>query len=62
MSHTDRSIVAKFAADTEGVTAIEYALIAAFIAVAIVASLRLVGGTLQSAFNSVVTSFESILG
>jgi pilus assembly protein Flp/PilA len=50
----------KFASDEEGATAIEYALIAALIAVAIVASLTMVGASLQGDLNSVVTGFQSL--
>lgn len=43
----------KFMRDEEGVTAIEYGLIAALIAVAIIASVELVGGGLNNTFNTV---------
>jgi len=39
--------------DTSGATAIEYGLIAAGIAVAIIAAIALVGGGLQNTFNNV---------
>jgi pilus assembly protein Flp/PilA len=48
-----------FAADDEGATSIEYALIAAIIALAIVSSLTLVRGSLQQDLNGVVTGFQS---
>lgn len=50
----------KFAGDEEGATAVEYALLAAIIAVGIVSSLKMVGGTLQSNFNSVATGIQSV--
>lgn len=39
--------------DEEGVTALEYALIAALIAVAIIAAVRLVGTRATNTFNTV---------
>ncbi len=50
----------KFAADETGATAIEYALIAAIISVAIVSSLKLVRTALNSNLGSVVSGFNSI--
>lgn len=41
----------QFAKDEEGVTAIEYGLIAALIAVAIITAVGLVGGNLSNVFN-----------
>jgi pilus assembly protein Flp/PilA len=49
----------KFAKDEEGVTAIEYGLIAALIAVAIIASVTLVGNSLQNVFTSVKTAVQA---
>ncbi|GMV03247.1 MAG: Flp family type IVb pilin [Burkholderiaceae bacterium] len=43
----------QFARDEEGVTAIEYGLIAALIAVAIVVAVTTVGGNLNTVFNTV---------
>lgn len=43
----------KFLRDEEGVTAIEYGLIAALIAVVIIAAVRLVGTGVNSTFTSV---------
>jgi len=42
--------------DTSGATAIEYGLIAAGIAVAIIAAIALVGGSLQNMFNNVANN------
>jgi pilus assembly protein Flp/PilA len=47
--------VKSFAADENGVTAIEYGLIAALIGVAIVASATALGGKLDSVFNYVAS-------
>ena len=43
----------KFMKDESGATAIEYGLIAAGIAVAIIAAVQLVGGNLDTMFRSV---------
>jgi pilus assembly protein Flp/PilA len=43
----------RFGADESGATAIEYGLIAALIAVAIIAALNLLSGNLQNTFNYV---------
>jgi pilus assembly protein Flp/PilA len=50
-----RSLFCKFLNDKNGATAIEYGLIAAGIAVAIVAAVQTLGGTLNTAFTSVNT-------
>jgi pilus assembly protein Flp/PilA len=42
-----------FAWDESGVTAIEYGLIASFIAIVIVGGVTLVGTTLSAAFNTI---------
>ena len=47
--------VKAFVRDEEGVTAIEYGLIAALIAVAAIAAFQLVGTSLSSIFNTVAT-------
>lgn len=43
----------KFLKDEDGVTAIEYSLIAALIAVAIIVALELIGGGVSATFNAV---------
>jgi pilus assembly protein Flp/PilA len=48
--------IQKFARDEEGVTAIEYGLIAALIAVVIVAAVTLVGTKLNGVFASVAAA------
>lgn len=48
--------ITKFVKDESGATAIEYGLIAALIAVAIIGALQLVSGSLSTAFGSVSTA------
>jgi pilus assembly protein Flp/PilA len=43
-------------ADTSGVTAIEYGLIAGFISVAVIGALTLIGGSLTTLFTSIQTA------
>ena len=45
----------KFVRDEEGVTAIEYGLIAALIAVVIIASVKLVGENLDKVFDEIAS-------
>ena len=52
--------IQKFARDEEGVTAIEYGLIAALIAVVIIVSVTLVGTKLQAVFNGVATALTAV--
>ena len=54
--------IQKFARDEEGVTAIEYGLIAALIAVVIIASVTAVGSKLQAVFTSVSTALTAVSG
>jgi len=49
-------LIARFRHDETGATAIEYALIASFIAVAIVAAAKGIGTNLNSTFNNVATN------
>ncbi|MBW8271138.1 Flp family type IVb pilin [Caldovatus aquaticus] len=51
------SRIAALRADTRGVAAMEYGLIAAFIAVAIIAGLTAVGGNLGNFFTSLSSKF-----
>jgi len=53
------NFVQKFVRDEEGVTAIEYGLIAALIAVVIIASVTLVGNGLKNVFTSISGSLAS---
>ncbi len=46
----------KFVRDDEGVTAIEYGLIASLIAVAIIIAVTLVGTNLNAVFNAVAAA------
>ncbi|WP_305074178.1 Flp family type IVb pilin [Propionivibrio sp.] len=48
--------------DEEGVTAIEYGLIAALIAVFIIASLQLVGGSLDGVFTFISGKLDGATG
>lgn len=51
-----RKLFSRFAADTSGVTAIEYGLIAALIAVVIIGAVSVVGTSLSGTFSSVANS------
>jgi pilus assembly protein Flp/PilA len=53
------SLFSRFVRDESGATAIEYGLIAALIAVAIIGALQLVGTHLSSTFNSVATNLSA---
>ena len=50
-----KALINRFKADESGATAIEYGLIAALIAVAIIAAVRAVGGSLSTTFSTVNT-------
>ena len=47
--------IKRFLVDESGATAIEYALIAALIAVAIIGAVTTLGGSIQSTFTSIST-------
>ncbi len=51
-------IVARFAKDESGATAIEYGLIAALIAVAIMAGAGALGTSLNAKFNTLATTIS----
>ena len=53
-----RQSVGHFLADEEGVTAIEYGLIAALIAVAIVAAVTLLGTNLATTFSNICAKLK----
>ena len=53
------NIIARFANDESGATAIEYGLIAALIAVGIIAAATTLGGSLSSLFNRVSNKLNS---
>ena len=54
-----KNLVTRFANDESGATAIEYGLIAALIAVAIITALQSVGGGLNTMFGSVAGKLNS---
>jgi pilus assembly protein Flp/PilA len=49
-------LIKQFVRDEDGVTAIEYGLIAALIAVGVIVSVGSIGTQLNAVFNSVVTA------
>jgi len=51
-----RKLISRFAVDASGVTAIEYGLIAALIAVVIIGAVSTVGTSLSGTFSSVASS------
>ena len=51
--------IQKFVRDEEGVTAIEYGLIAALIAVAIIAAVTVVGTQLDATFDKIGTALTT---
>ena len=55
MADEKRQIISRLIEDTLGVTAIEYALIAALIAVAAIAAFTLVGTNLSTTFSYVAS-------
>lgn len=52
---TLKNLMQRFAREEDGVTAIEYGLIAALIAVVIVASVKTVGTDLKAVFDKIAT-------
>jgi len=55
------NFIKKFIREEDGVTAIEYGLIAALIAVVIITAVTLVGTQLSSVFNFIGTSLKATL-
>jgi pilus assembly protein Flp/PilA len=53
---TMKNLFSRFVSDESGVTAIEYGLIAALIAVVIIAAVKTVGTSLSGTFTSVANS------
>jgi pilus assembly protein Flp/PilA len=53
-----KNIFARFLKDESGATAIEYALIAAGIALAIITAVNLVGTNLTAKFNSIASAIK----
>jgi pilus assembly protein Flp/PilA len=54
-----KTLLARFARDNAGATAIEYGLIAALIGVAIVAGASALGGTIDGLFASMANPMET---
>jgi len=54
-----RNLITRFVRDESGATAIEYGLIAAGIAVAIIAAVNAVGSALSTTFQSVKTNLTA---
>ena len=54
-----KALINRFKADESGATAIEYGLIAALIAVAIIAAVRAVGGQLSTTFTEIDTGLTN---
>lgn len=57
-----RNLLNRFAKDDSGATAIEYGLIAALIAVAIIAAVGTLGGRLKGTFEDIDTAIETEQG
>ena len=55
------NFITKFIREEDGVTAIEYGLIAALIAVVIIASVQLVGTELKLVFTAISTALTAAL-
>ena len=53
-----KNLIARFAKDESGATAIEYGLIAAGISLAIIAAVNGLGSTLNTKFTSINTSLK----
>jgi pilus assembly protein Flp/PilA len=53
-----KNLVSRFVKDESGATAIEYGLIAAGIAIAIITAVKGVGTALSSNFNTISTSLK----
>jgi pilus assembly protein Flp/PilA len=53
-----KNLIARFAKDESGATAIEYGLIAAGISLAIIAIVNTLGGTLNGKFTAINTSLK----
>jgi len=51
-----RGFIARLAVDRQGVTALEYALIAALIAVVIIGGVSLLGSNISSVFSTVANT------
>ena len=58
LEHSMKNLVARFVKDESGATAIEYGLIAAGIALAIITVVNNLGTTLNTKFTSISTSLK----
>jgi pilus assembly protein Flp/PilA len=58
MEYQMKNLLARFAKDESGATAIEYALIAAGIALAIIVSVNSLGTVLSNKFGAISTSLK----
>jgi pilus assembly protein Flp/PilA len=54
-----QNLIARFAKDESGATAIEYGLIAALLSVAIIVTLQAVGTSLKATYTGVDTALKS---
>jgi pilus assembly protein Flp/PilA len=57
-----RTLMTRIHRDEEGATAIEYGLLAALVAVAIIVAVRLVGTELTNTFTTVSTELGAVQG
>jgi pilus assembly protein Flp/PilA len=57
-----KNLMLRFVKDDEGVTAIEYGLIAALVSVAILAILTQLGGSLVTIFTAIATALATAAG
>jgi len=57
-----KSLVARFASDESGATAIEYGLIAALISVVIITIVSAVGTNVTAVFGKINTAMENAVG
>ncbi len=55
-----KHLISRFLADDSGVTAIEYGLIAALIAVVIIGSVTLVGTKLDAVFTAIANALPAV--
>lgn len=54
-----KTVIASLRRDEKGATAIEYGLIAAFVSIAIIATLQLIGPALDGIFQQVLAALQS---
>ena len=54
-----KTLLFRFAQDESGVTALEYGLIAALIAVVIIPAVTLLGGNIGAKFNTIATAIAA---